>query len=114
MMAALDVLLIVVVVAAFVAISAFVGLAVASDDSHRRYPGTKFDRFRDIAVMNVPAIPFLALLFASSISDLDDGRFFTPILALCAGFTLAGHFLPPVNRARERFRSAYSENPPWR
>ena len=83
-MAAPDILLIVVVVAAFVAISAFVGVAVASHDSHRRYPGTKFDRFRDIAVMNVPAIPFLALLFASSISDLDNGRFFTPILALCA------------------------------
>ena len=55
-MAASDLLLIIVVVAAFVAITAFIGFAMATDDSHRLYPGTKVDRFRDIIVMNLSLI----------------------------------------------------------
>lgn len=113
-MTAPDIMLIIVVVAAFGAITAFIGVAMASEDSHRRYPGTKIDRFRDIIVMNLPAIPFLVLLLVSYVSDVEDGRFFTAMLALCAGFTLAGHFAPPVKRARDRFRTAYAKNPPWR
>lgn len=112
-MAAADVLLIIVVVAAFVGITAFIGVAMATDDGHRRYPGTKVDRFRDIVVMNLPAMPFLALLVASYLTGIDDDRYYTAVLAVCAGFTLAGHFLPPVKRARDRFRKAYAKNPPW-
>ncbi|MFN3839039.1 MAG: hypothetical protein ACK4MI_15135 [Brevundimonas sp.] len=113
-MTASDLLLIVAVVGAFVGFTAFIGVAMASEHSHKVYPGTKVDRFRDLVVMNVPALPFLTLLSASCFSGVEDGPCFTLALALCAGFTLGGHFLPPVKRARERFRTAYAKNPPWR
>ena len=113
-MAASDLLLIIVVVAAFVAITAFIGFAMATDDSHRLYPGTKVDRFRDIIVMNLPATPFLALLLASFLTGIEDAAHYTILLAVCAGFTLAGHVLPPVKRARYRWRKAYAKTSPWR
>ena len=113
-MTASDVLLIVAVVGAFVGLTACIGVAMASKHSHKVYPGAKVDRFRDLVVMNVPAIPFLILLSASYFSGVENGRYFTLALALCAGFTLGGHFLPPVKHARGRFRTAYAKNPPWR
>lgn len=108
-----DLLLVFVVVAAFVAITAFIGVAMASDDSHQRYPGTKLDRFRDIIVMNLPAAPFFALLLATFVTGLEHAPYYTVLLAACAGCTLAGHFVPPVKRARDRWRKAYAGRAPW-
>ncbi len=112
-MAVADLFLVFVVVAAFVAITAFVGVAMSSDDSHRRYPGTKPDRFRDIIVMNLPAAPFFALLLATFVTGVEDAPYYTLLLAACAGWTLAGHFVPPVKRARDRWRTAYAGRAPW-
>ncbi len=112
-MAVADLLLVFVVVAAFVAITAFIGVAMASDDSHQRYPGTKLDRFRDIIVMNLPAAPFFALLLATFVTGLEHAPYYTVLLAACAGCTLAGHFVPPVKRARDRWRKAYAGRAPW-
>jgi len=107
-----DVLFLAVVSAGLAAFGAFILVAVASDARHRRYPGTKGELIRDCVVMNTPGLPFAALLLISFLNDTENDLRYVLMLALSLGFALAIHFLPPVRRARERFKQAYGSSPP--
>jgi hypothetical protein len=99
-----DVLLIVVLATGLAAIIGFLALAAATDQNRG---GARRDRIKDALLMNLPAAPFFVVVLVSILTDLGDRRYYGATLAVCAAFALAWHYLPPVRRARDRFRKTY-------